>query len=226
MGFQGQLITPNPTPTATSVLSGVISNNSLGSGAVQSGNIASGQVGNFAIASGQIQGLGGTGVPNIASGTFNGSELAAGAIESGQIASGTPITYSRNIIDDSYLTGEIVSGFAPVCVLSGGSVGVAQGSSGLRMPAFGVAISNQLSGQPVTIVLLGKVLVTSGINLLWSGQINKQLFVSSSGMLMTPTLPSVATLSQVIGICLSGALLVNADYSMTSGGAAIQSGIL
>jgi hypothetical protein len=73
---QGYVTPGNPPPSAP------------GTGSVSSGTIGSGQVGNFHVASGQIQGLGATGVPNVASGSFTGFELGSGSVVSGRVASG------------------------------------------------------------------------------------------------------------------------------------------
>jgi hypothetical protein len=173
---------------------------SIGSGAILSGNVASGQVGQAA--------------------------LSSGALQSGQLGSGVLSPASRNLVWDLYTAGETLSGFCPVAIISGGVLGRAQGGSGLRMPAIGVALANYASGAAAPFCGWGQVNVTSGLDALWSGSVGKVLWVSTSGDLMTPTQPIVATLSQGIGLSLSGGLFVTPDLTLTSGGAAIQSGLL
>lgn len=221
------------------IASGQLAGFELGSGSIVSGRVASGQVGvnhlssglvsgvmsSGSVGSGSVTGQAGGGFFCLASGTITSADLASGAVKSGQIASGTIITYTRNVLEDTYLTGETVSGLCPVTIGSGDVVLRAQGASGLRMPAIGVANSNALSGTAVQVVLLGRLPLSSGLFKLWSGIYNDAIYVSTSGDLMTITEPN-AGLTQIIGLTVSGGLYVLPSLITASGGALIQSGIL
>lgn len=164
----------------------------------------------------------------IGSGQVGQAALSSGAVQSGQIASGVPVTYARNIIDDMHVTGEIISGQCAVVIGSGGVLLRAQGASGYRMPAFGVASTNYNSGVAAVVITQGPLPLTSGMYALWSGASTSGsiLFISSSGARFTPVLPTVATLSQVIGIGISGGIYVQPSLIMASGAGLIGSGIL
>ena len=153
------------------------------------------------------------------------SPLGTAVVVSGSLASGVVATYARNLVDDALTTLELVSGLCPVAFGSGGGYVVAQGASGLRMPAVGVAGANVASGGALTVVLHGRLPLSSGLFALWSGSFGIPLYVSTSGFLMTPTQP-VTGLSQPIGWAISGGLFVMAMPVMASGAGAPQSGLL
>ena len=114
--------------------SGAVIAGAVGSGAIVSGNVASGQLGNFHIASGQVQGLGGTGVPNLASGTVNFDNLSSGSVRSGHIASG-------QVTQFAYGSGSIQSG-----AIGSGQVGNFAIASGQVQGLAGAGVPNLASG--------------------------------------------------------------------------------
>lgn len=209
-GSPGGGVTLGPTAVRpfiaiNGVVSGMIANN-----AVSSGSIASGQIGNT----------------HIASGTVVSGGIGNAAVVSGSISSGTQVSFAYNAYDDSFACVETVSGQCPVCILSGGFIGVANGGSGLRMPAIGVAAGNYLSGANVQIIFTGKLLLTSGMYQLWSGQYGVPLYVSKSGGLITPVagITGVSTQKQRVGWAISGGLLVQVGGVLLSGNMTYGSG--
>ena len=90
--------------------------------------------------------------------TFSLLSGQIGTLLSGSLASGNTVTYSRNVIDDTKLAGNAISGVTAVCLGSGGQyVLPAERQSGLRLPAIGVSITNAVSGAAVTFVTQGFV---------------------------------------------------------------------
>lgn len=214
-----------------SVVSGNIASGQVGtmhiaSGGVQSGNIASGQIGSFAIASGGV--LSG----NIASGSIGQFHHSSGCVVSGHINSGNVITYARNILEDTKLAGQAISGVLAVTLGSGGQYVVpAERQSGLRMPALGVSVTNAVSGAAVTFVLEGFVPAASS-GTIASGA-GGGLFVGSGGLIVNlsgfmgggSSGPGVGSFSgsiiQGVGFAVSGGIYVLID---TAPRLALQSG--
>lgn len=153
----------------------------------------------------------------------NSGNIGSGQIGTNHLSSGAIGTYSRNVIEDSFVAGEAISGLKPVCIISGGTLAVAQGASGLRMPAIGVANSNVQSGGTVNVVMMGKLMLTSGLDAAFSGQQGRLLFASTSGHLITSTHPTTG-IAQRIGIAVSGGILVRPENIFQSGQRSIQSG--
>lgn len=242
------------------IASGQLTGFELGSGAIVSGRIASGQIGSFHIASGQLTGfeLGSGAIVSgrIASGQIGGFHLAdsavasgdiasgsvgqfvlgSGAVSSGHINSGNVITYSRNIIDDTMLAGQAISGRIAVTLGSGGQYVVpAERQSGFRLPAIGVSITNAASGDPVTIVLLGMVHAPSSGTI--ASGVRGGLYVGSGGLLVNlsgfmggaSSGPGMGMFSgsfvQYVGQATSGGIFVNpsagAIYLITLSGLGI-----
>src|SRR5437773_1957062 len=112
--------------------------------------------------------------------TFSLLSGQIGTLLSGSLASGNTVTYSRNVIDDTKLAGNAISGVTAVCLGSGGQyVLPAERQSGLRLPAF--AVSGGIYVQPSTICTLA---LQSGTYLrsIWiSGQAVQQFPVSGLG---------------------------------------------
>lgn len=157
---------------------------------------------------------------NIASGQIGQFHLSSGAINSGHISSGVLTTYSMNCMYEDFITAEIVSGTRAVCMTSGNAVAVAMGASGLRMPAIGVNENNALSGTIIRVIMMGKLNVPAGQQSLWSGQAGRMVYASTSGFQITATRPAVGTITQRIGIAMSGGILVDHDLAVSSGSAA------
>jgi hypothetical protein len=193
-GFFGS--TPNVASGTLGVWdfgSGAVIAGAVGSGAVQSGNLASGQIGtnHFAsggvvrsgnIGSGAVVGRAGGGAFVIASGTVGVNDLGSGAVVSGNVSSGVPVTYARNVFEDTMTAGLTLSGFLAVCYGSGDVLVTAERQSGLRLPAIGVTITNATAGNPVTFVRWGKVLVAAS-GAIASGNTGAFLYVGSAGLL-------------------------------------------
>ena len=191
--------------------SGAVVAGTVGSGAVASGNIASGSIGQFhnasgsinsgAVSSGAVLGSLGGGALTIASGTIGPNDYGSGSVRSGAIASGqigtfhvssgAIVTYGRNLIMDQYNTGEIVSGVR--CVqfdpTASGQVRIAMAAVSGRAYAHGIAFTNALSGQPITIIRFGEVLGPSsemGSGLCISGRMGgRSLWMGASGQVVT-----------------------------------------
>lgn len=146
--------------------SGAVITGTVGSGAIQSGNVASGQLGNFHLASGQVQGLAGTGVPNLASGTATRHNLNSGCVI------------------DFIACEQAVSGIIAVAWGSGKCFVVpAERGSGLRLPAIGIVAGNFVSGAIVPVVRRGLVRgVTSGV--MASGLLPIYLYLGSGGLII------------------------------------------
>jgi hypothetical protein len=169
------------------------------------GQILSGNIGDGAVLSGTI-----------ASGEVGWPHLASGAVNSGHLASGTVTTFAGSVFFEDFLTAEVVSGNRAVSVTSGGTVAVARGASGLRMPAIGICATNADSGQVVRVVMCGRCDFDPGMESLFSGQVGRMLYVSTSGFQITSVKPT-ASLVQRIGIALSGGCLVNPALIIASG---------
>lgn len=156
------------------------------SGSIGSGTIASGSVLNANIGSGQVQGIGGTGVPNVASGTFTGFELGSGSVVSGRIASGQLGRFhmASGCVTDLFFCEAAISGIVAVAWGSGGCFLVpAQRASGLRLPAVGVVAGNFASGANVPVIRQG--LVTTALSgLIASGFPGQPLYVGSGGLII------------------------------------------
>lgn len=146
--------------------SGAVVAGTVGSGAIQSGNVASGQLGNFHVASGQVQGLAGTGVPNLASGTASRHNLNSGCVI------------------DFIACEQSISGVIAVAWGSGKCFVVpADRSSGLRLPAIGVVGGNFVSGDIVPVVRRGMVR-TSSSGAIVSGQAGLYFYLGSGGLII------------------------------------------
>jgi hypothetical protein len=218
-----------------SIGSGSISRFHHSSGSVQSGHVASGQIGAFHLASGSINsghigsgavaGQGGAGAFHIASGTIGANDIGSGAIQSGHVASGqigtnhvtsgALVTNARNVIDDSFATAEIVSGFRAVCLTQSGLIAIAQAGSGLRMPAVGVAINNYLSGATATVYMAGKIMATSGMAAGWSGKVGFPIYLGSGGKFVVSGQLTSGQNWQSMGYTISGGLYVNCGALLT-----------
>lgn len=211
----------------TTIATGGVGAGLLGSGVVVSGNIASGQLGSIHHASGQLTGfeLGSGSIVSgrIASGQIGKNHLASGAVNSGHNASGNVITYARLHLEDGKLAGQAISGVVAVCLGSGGQyVLPAERQSGLRLPAIGVSTTNALSGQAVSVCLLGFVPAASGTIASGGGP----LFVGSGGLLVnlsgfmggTSSGPGVGSFSgsyvQQVGLATSGGIYVLPELSV------------
>jgi hypothetical protein len=179
---------------------------------VASGLVVSGDIANAAVTSGSF-----------ASGVISRFALSSGAVNSGHVGSGLAVTYSRNVMDDTLSTAETVSGNFPVAIESGGRAVVAQAASGLRMPAIGIAATNALSGESLNYVTFGRLQLLSGMDILFSGQAGRPVYVAAAGGL-TATKPLATSLAQRVGIAVSGGVMVNPSIITQSGDAGIQSG--
>jgi hypothetical protein len=230
----------SPHIAADSILSGHIGDNTIVSGnvaanAVTSGNIASGAVGSPHLAIGSVISghIGNNAVTsgNIASGAVGSPHIAANSIVSGHITSGTQISYSRNL-KDIFDCAELISGVKAVAIGSGtgaqGNLPIvrAERASGLRLPAIGVTISGNLSGQTCEVVLYGTV-ITSASGMIASGFPGKLMYVGSGGMIislsgMTGVSSGAAFVSghyqQAIGIAISGGVFVQPSTTITRSG--------
>lgn len=181
----------------TDLAPGAIVVGTIGSGAVTSGAIASGQIGSFHladgsvltldVASGQIgaSDLGSNAVVSgtIASGQIGPAHLSSGAVQSGHTASGSIVSFAGATYDASKLAGAPISGVIAVALGSGGQYVVpAQPSSGLRMPAVGVSVTNAVSGAALVFIREGFVqAVSSGTMASGAGG---GLWVGSGGLLI------------------------------------------
>lgn len=200
------------------IASGTIAHNDFGSGAIQSGDIASGQIG----------------AGHIASGRITANKLASGSVTSGNISSGNVITYARSDYEDTMLSEEAISGVCAVAMSSGGTFLVrAQPGSGLRMPAIGVNVANVVSGALCPFIRMGKLLVSASGAIAGSGftGIQRTAYVGSGGLIVSQSGyvtgassgggPGVAGTSgwivQRVGNFISGGIVVQIDFNMTSG---------
>ena len=196
--------------------SGAVGSGSVGDASVTSGSIASGSVSkdhlsscsvaSGHIASGAVKGGVSSG-PNIASGSIDKYDMGSGAI--------VPAVGSLGFVSE-----ETISGFASVCLTSGGFLALAMAGSGLRMPAIGIvpAQANVLSGSTVTqLVTAGLVGVTSGLDATWSGQAGNSLFVGSGGRVIASGGIVSGQLAQKLGMAVSGGMYVNVIFRVLSG---------
>jgi hypothetical protein len=198
--------------------------------AAAGGGLSSGAVGSGFIVSGAVQGQFGT-VDMIVSGTIGPNDLGSGAVASGNINSGNIITYARNIMDDSWVAGEAVSGLRAVCMISGDIIVNAQRSSGLRLPAVGVAIDNAVSGGTLRWITFGRLYPKTGAGGAMSGYgfsgfDGQPVWVGSGGTLINLsgfngdgglTVGVSGTFTQRVGFSISGGLYVDMDATVTSG---------
>jgi len=204
----------------------MISNGGIGSGNISSGNIctyhiASGQVQSGNISSGCIIGQLGSGARCIASGTIASFDLGNNVILSGNLGSGqvSPSHIASGIFF-SFLTPcvEMISGFRAVCMTSGNTIANANAASGLRLPSIGICTSNYISGSVCQVITFGVITVTSGMDLLWSGQAGRQLFAGSGGIICVQGSLTSGMGWNRIGIAVSGGISVMLSPEVTSGG--------
>ncbi len=161
----------------------------------------------------------------IFSGSAVSGSLGDGFVFSGHIASGqigSPhFAYGSFVprIVYWFTAGETISGVKVVAFGSGaGDVAVrAERQSGLRLPAFGVSISGNVSGSPFQAVLLGAV-TTAASGMLASGFHGRILYLGSGGLLVNqsgfmggassgdPFLSGSAV--QSVGFAISGGIFV------------------
>lgn len=174
---------------------GSVQSGALANGIVFSGNIASGQVGWPHLASGAVR-----------SGHVGDASVLSGSVASGQLfdshfSSGAVINQARNLVSVTFVTVEPISGAAIGCavaVTSSGHIQTAMAAVSGRMPAIGVAISDVLSGQPITVYRAGH-LVTQAFN--FSGWIPQQVFVGRSGQVVASGPPTLSgDIQQCLGV--------------------------
>lgn len=185
--------------------SGSVPNDALASGVVTWDKLGSGSVRTSHMGSGSVLGqLGAT--PHIASGTLAGFELGSGSILSGRIASGqigfghlangsvqsgsvasgvlARMHMASGCVVDFFVCEQAISGIRAVAWGSGGcSIVLAERHSGLRLPAFGIAAGNYVSGDSVPVVTAGFVGCTFSGGVA-SGQFGRLLYVGSGGLLV------------------------------------------
>jgi hypothetical protein len=170
----------------------------------------------------------------ISSGQIGGIHLSSGCVQSGHVISGNIITYSRSVVDDTFNAMENISGVRCVQIQGSGFARIAMAAVSGRMPAYGVAFTNALSGESVSIVMAGTVRVptaeiSSGVAA--SGRWMSRLWVGASGQLVTisgggPTIgigpTNSGAMGQLIGSTTgSGRVIIDMDATMLSGEAVI-----
>lgn len=229
-----------------SMSSGAIVSGDIGNNAVVSGSIASGQLGQFSLSSGAVnsgqignQAVAGTlgnigNTPNIVSGSIGANDLASGGVKSGHLNSGAIITYTRNILCDTYTATETISGVRCVRIQASGFVQIAMAAVSGRMPSDGIAFTNTLSGSVVAFMERGTSLGVAsemGSGFCVSGRQGSNIYVGSSGQVVTisgggPTVGVGAGNSGAIGqlvgrVIHSGQVAVYIDRRQFSGAALI-----
>lgn len=169
----------------------------------------------------------------IASGSIDNVRLGSGAVRSGHIASGAIATFSRDVLEDGVVAGELISGVCCVRVTSSGLLQVAMAAVSGRMPADGIAIATPASmnsGTVASFIRMGRVLL-GFLEPAISGKQGSRIWVGASGQVVTisgagggvgigPT--NSGAQGQMIGrICGSGEILIDVDNTLYSGEAVI-----
>ena len=85
------------------------------------------------------------------------------------------------------------------------------------MPAIGLATANTISGDPLAVLREGMYVPSSGMDLHWSGQAGRLLYVASGGAVAAAALIVSGASWQRVGVATSGGMIVNISLVLSSG---------
>jgi hypothetical protein len=131
-----------------------------------------------------------------------------------------------NLDATTYTAAETISGLLGVALSSGRIDWVtrADPNSGFRMPAFGINLTDVLSGQQIIVGTQGTFLPDQPSRVTWSGQLWYPLYVGSGGLISLSSGVSGTTVQQAVGMSISGGLKLGYVGYPVGAGASIGSG--